>query len=77
MNQSVQPRNRDNNASRPSGKPMTTTRKSVIGLLVYEASQQGFPMANRAAWRLCNQSGAMLKIVKTVKKPGSRAVTTC
>ena len=39
-------------------------------LLADEARQAGFPMADRTAWRLCQQSGIMSAIVKTRKKPG-------
>jgi transposase InsO family protein len=39
-------------------------------LLADEARQLGFPMADRTAWRLCNQSGIMSAIVKTRKRKG-------
>ncbi len=39
-------------------------------LLADEARQAGLPMADRTAWRLCNQSGIMSAIVKTRKKKG-------
>jgi transposase InsO family protein len=39
-------------------------------LLADEARQLGFPMADRTAWRLCNQSGIMSAIVKNRKKKG-------
>ena len=41
-------------------------------LLTDEARQAGFPMADRAAWRLCNQSGIMSAIVKTKKRRGKK-----
>jgi len=39
-------------------------------LLADEARQLGFPMADRTAWRLCNQAGIMSAIVKTRKRRG-------
>jgi putative transposase len=41
-------------------------------LLADEARQAGFPMADRTAWRLCNQSGIMSAIVKTRKRKGKK-----
>jgi len=41
-------------------------------LLADEARQAGFPMADRTAWRLCQQSGIMSAIVKTRKKRGKK-----
>ena len=41
-------------------------------LLADEARQAGFPMADRTAWRLCNQSGIMSAIVKTRKRRGKK-----
>ena len=41
-------------------------------LLADEARQVGFPMADRTAWRLCQQSGIMSAIVKTRKKRGNK-----
>ena len=41
-------------------------------LLADEARQVGFPMADRTAWRLCQQSGIMSAIVKTRKKRGKK-----
>lgn len=41
-------------------------------LLAHEARQAGFPMADRTAWRLCNQSGIMSAIVKTRKRRGKK-----
>lgn len=40
--------------------------------LADEARQMGFPMADRTAWRLCNQSGIMSAIVKTRKRRGKK-----
>lgn len=39
-------------------------------LLADEACQMGIPMADRTAWRLCNQSGIMSAIVRTRKRRG-------
>ncbi len=41
-------------------------------LLADEARQAGFSMADRTAWRLCNQSGIMSAIVKTRKRRGKK-----
>ena len=41
-------------------------------LLADEACQLGFPMADRTAWRLCNQSGIMSAIVKARKRKGKK-----
>jgi len=41
-------------------------------LLADEARQAGFPMADRTAWRLCNQSGIMSAIVETRKRRGKK-----
>ena len=41
-------------------------------LLADEARQLGFPMADRTAWRLCNQSGIMSAIVKARKRKGKK-----
>ena len=41
-------------------------------LLADEARQLGFPMADRTAWRLCNQSGIMSAIVETQKRRGKK-----
>lgn len=41
-------------------------------LLADEAREAGFPMADRTAWRLCNQSGIMSAIVKTRKRRGKK-----
>ena len=41
-------------------------------LLADEARQVGFPMADRTAWRLCQQSGIMSAIVKTRKRKGKK-----
>ena len=41
-------------------------------VLADEARQAGFPMADRTAWRLCQQSGIMSAIVKTRKKRGKK-----
>lgn len=41
-------------------------------LLADEARRAGFTMADRTAWRLCNQSGIMSAIVKTRKRRGKK-----
>jgi len=41
-------------------------------LLADEAREAGFPMADRTAWRLCNESGIMSAIVKTRRKTGKK-----
>ena len=41
-------------------------------LLADEARQMGFPMVDRTAWRLCNQSGIMSAIVRTRKRRGKK-----